>query len=143
MTGRELVNEFLELNPEQVLPIIDGFDDAILGLVRRCGELTYVAYDVDKVIEILMGEPHNMSYDDAWEFHEFNQADLYIKNVWCFVKTPDPDVPGQDHDPGILKSRIGADSPKAKIAGTAGQTAEPRQDQDGDAEAPRKGPSAG
>lgn len=44
--------EIAEINPEALT--IDGFDDAIIGMGERINLGPIVAYDVDKIIEILM-----------------------------------------------------------------------------------------
>ena len=44
-------DEIAEINPEALL--LDGFDEAIIGLGERINLGPVVAYDVDKIIEIL------------------------------------------------------------------------------------------
>jgi hypothetical protein len=46
-----LREEIAEINPEALL--LDGFDEAIIGMAERIGLGPVVAYDVDKIIEIL------------------------------------------------------------------------------------------
>jgi hypothetical protein len=46
-----LREEIAEINPEALL--LDGFDEAIIGLGERINLGPVVAYDVDKIIEIL------------------------------------------------------------------------------------------
>lgn len=53
---------------------MDGFDDAIVGVVQRLG-LQAICYDVHTVIEILMKE---MSEEEAWEYYEFNMLGAYM-----------------------------------------------------------------
>lgn len=48
----------------------DGFDDAILGLGRRCGQPDLLVYDVDKCVDILMKD--GMTNEEAIEYFEFN-----------------------------------------------------------------------
>jgi hypothetical protein len=43
----------------------DGLDAAILGVGERCGQPDIVAYDVAKIIEILM-DRDGMSYEEAF-----------------------------------------------------------------------------
>jgi hypothetical protein len=50
----------------------DGFDEAIIGVEERAG---VVAYDIDKIIEILMRE---MTEDEAVEYFEFNILGAYM-----------------------------------------------------------------
>jgi len=68
-----------EANPEALTA--DGFDSAIIGLARRCGQPTLVAYSIQKAIAVLMKS--GMSYEDAVEHFEFN-----IVGAWMGPHTP-------------------------------------------------------
>jgi hypothetical protein len=59
---------------------MDGYDDAIIGVVERIG-LEVVCYDLDKVIEILIKQ--GMNEEDAWEWYQFNMV-----GSWVGEKTP-------------------------------------------------------
>ena len=59
----------------------DGFDDAILGLGRRCGQPDLLVYDVDKCITILMKD--GMTDEEAIEYFEFN-----VVGAWMGEGTP-------------------------------------------------------
>lgn len=67
---KELISE---LNEEALL--LDGYDEAIIGIAMRCGQEAVVAYDEDKIVEILM---RDMDYDEAYEFYSFNIAGAYV-----------------------------------------------------------------
>lgn len=54
---------------------MDGFDDAILGVVERIG-LQTVCYDLKKVIEILMKQ--GMDEQDAWDWYQFNMLGAWV-----------------------------------------------------------------
>ena len=60
----------------------DGFDEAIIGVGRRCGQPTIVVYDADKCRTILQkrmkGDPI-----DADEYFEFN-----VVGAWMGENTP-------------------------------------------------------
>lgn len=58
------------------LLLMDGYDDCIAGIVTRFGEEPFVCYDREKVIEKLQAD--GMSYEEAVEFHEFNQAGAFV-----------------------------------------------------------------
>jgi len=60
----------------------DGFDDAIIGIVRRCGEPSIVGYDCDACVQILM-DRDGMTYEEAVEFFEFN-----VVGAWAGDNTP-------------------------------------------------------
>ena len=51
--------------------IADGYDAAIIGVARRCGQPDLIAYDLEKIIEILV-KRDGMSYEEAVEYFEFN-----------------------------------------------------------------------
>lgn len=53
---------------------LDGFDDAIIGVVERIG-LQAICYDTHKVIKILMKD---MSEEDAWDYYSFNMLGAYV-----------------------------------------------------------------
>ena len=54
---------------------MDGFDDAILGVVERIG-LQTVCYDLKKVISILMEQ--GMDEQDAWDWYQFNMLGAWV-----------------------------------------------------------------
>lgn len=53
---------------------VDGFDEAVIGVVERAGLLA-VCYDRNKIISILM---RDMNEEEAWEFYEFNILGAYM-----------------------------------------------------------------
>jgi hypothetical protein len=53
---------------------LDGFDEAVLGVVERAGLLA-VCYDRNKIISILM---RDMNLDEAMEYYEFNILGAYM-----------------------------------------------------------------
>lgn len=64
----------------------DGFDKAIVGVVRRMDTMA-VCYDKNKVIEILM---EDMSYEDAIEYFEYNIAGAWVgESTPFFLETMD------------------------------------------------------
>ena len=53
---------------------IDGFDEAVIGIVERAGLLA-VCYDRNKIISILR---RDMSEQEAWEYYEYNILGAYM-----------------------------------------------------------------
>jgi hypothetical protein len=53
---------------------LDGFDEAVLGVVERAGLLA-VCYDRNKILEILM---RDMNHEEAVEYYEFNILGAYM-----------------------------------------------------------------
>ena len=78
MTLMELVASH---NEEAVLA--DGFDEAFIGMVERCGlPAPVVLYDKGKCIQILI-DRDGMTYEDAEEFFDFN-----VTGAWVGEYTP-------------------------------------------------------
>ena len=86
--------EVAEYNPEALLAT--GFDDAIIGMAERINLGPVVAYDVEKILEILIKDSEvtaedldegetleQRQYSDAMEYFEFN-----IKSAWMGEFTP-------------------------------------------------------
>ena len=78
---KEWVPELLkEENPEALLA--DGFEEAIIGICRRYGQVPLATYDYEKCIEILM-KRDGMSYEGAVEFFDYN-----VLGAWVGEGTP-------------------------------------------------------
>jgi len=67
----------MQIADEEGMLLYDGFDDAIIGMASRCGENTVLAYDIDKIIEILM-DRDDLNYEEALEYYSFNMEGAYI-----------------------------------------------------------------
>jgi len=78
MNKAELLETLKEENPEALM--LDGFDDAILGIIRRCSSKTVLVYDRDKMITILSKD---MNREEAEEFISYN-----IEGAWMGESTP-------------------------------------------------------
>jgi len=78
------IKEFIK---ENELLTMDGYDDCILGIGYRANSHEhYVVYDTRKLINKLMKD--GMSYEEACEFHEFNQACAWFgEGTPAFVDT--------------------------------------------------------
>lgn len=72
--------EISEINPEALL--CDGFDEAIIGMAERINLGPVVAYDVDKMLEIMV-QRDGMSYEEAMEYFDYN-----ILGAWVGENTP-------------------------------------------------------
>ena len=60
----------------------DGFDEAILGVAQRCGQPAIIAYDTEKILEILQAR-EGMTAEEAVEYFELN-----IAGEWLCEETP-------------------------------------------------------
>ena len=87
-------DEIAEINPEALL--LDGFDEAIIGMAERINLGPVIAYDVEKIIEILASDmeveeddlEEGQSIEDlkitmAYEYFYFN-----IQGAWMGENTP-------------------------------------------------------
>jgi hypothetical protein len=72
--------EIEEINPDALL--CDGFDEAIIGMAERINLGPIVAYDVDKMLKIMV-ERDGMTYEEAIEYFDYN-----ILGAWMGENTP-------------------------------------------------------
>jgi hypothetical protein len=81
----EMIKEqLIDENPEALLA--DGFDDALIGVARRCGQPSLAVYDRTKCIEILSND---MSHEEAEEHFEFNVTGSWVgPNTPIFMYSP-------------------------------------------------------
>ena len=56
--------------------ILDGLDDAIVGVVEEFGNGRRILYSADKIIDILM-ERDGMTWHEAVEFYDYNILGLH------------------------------------------------------------------
>ena len=72
----EIIKERLsECNPEALF--IDGFDNALIGIARRCGSSDVAVYDYAKCVDVMV-DRDGMSHDEAVEYMEYNVAGAYV-----------------------------------------------------------------
>ena len=76
----DIIDHISEVNPEALL--LDGFDDVIIGLAERINLDKVVAYDVEKILEIMCVRDE-MTYEEAYEYYEYN-----IKGAFMGEFTP-------------------------------------------------------
>jgi hypothetical protein len=87
-------DEIAEINPEALL--LDGFDEAIIGMAERINLGPVIAYDVEKIIQILANDMEveeddledGQSIEDlkismSYEYFYFN-----IQGAWMGENTP-------------------------------------------------------
>ena len=71
---------------DETYTFADGFDEAIMGTANSFGQRSVVAYDVEKIIKILMKD--KMTYEEAREYYNFNIAGAYVGEATpIFVET--------------------------------------------------------
>ena len=72
---RDMANEIAELNESAQL--LDGHDNAIVGMSGHCGMSPVVLYDPLKIIDNLMRNS-DMTHEDAVEFYSYNIEGAYV-----------------------------------------------------------------
>jgi hypothetical protein len=83
---REQINEFVEEytggDPDENVLLLDGLDEAFIGLTSTN---IRAVYSVDKIIECLSKD---MSEEDAWEYFAFNIECAYVgEKTPLYIKT--------------------------------------------------------
>jgi hypothetical protein len=68
------LQEINEMFPDGGYIIIDGFDDAVVGIEPHHNK---IIYDKTKMVDILMNND-KMNYEEAYEFLEFNVWTAYM-----------------------------------------------------------------
>jgi hypothetical protein len=93
MTRDEVEELLADSNPEALF--MDGFDDAIIGIAERPNLGPIVAYDEEKIIDILIAqmEPDLDDLDGRDEFDvkvemAFDYYGYNIKSTWMGENTP-------------------------------------------------------
>ena len=74
VSTEEILEFIKEEYPDNL--IMDGFDEAIVGLAHRCSDPVRVVYDQIKCIEIL--QEQGMTYDEASEYFYYNCQGSYL-----------------------------------------------------------------
>jgi hypothetical protein len=80
----ELREQLVSMNPEALYA--DGFEDALVGIGYRCGQLALAVYSVQKCVGILI-ERDGMDYEGAMEFLEFNSIGAWVGEhtpIWMY-----------------------------------------------------------
>ena len=57
--------------------ILDGFDDAIVGIAEEFGNGKRILYSKYKIFEILV-KRDNMTYPEAEEFYDYNILGMHV-----------------------------------------------------------------
>lgn len=74
-TFEEVRQAITDENPEALL--LDGFEDALIGFARRCGQPTLAVYDYEKCVDVLVNRD-GMTEEDAVDYIEFNVAGAWV-----------------------------------------------------------------
>lgn len=80
MNKLEILNE---VNPKALKA--DGWDEALLGHVERCGQPPTACYDKQKIIELSIKD--GISEEEAIEYFEYNINGAYVGSLTPFYLT--------------------------------------------------------
>jgi hypothetical protein len=58
------------------MQLAQGFDDCLIGTAERCGSPTVAAYDVEAILNSLVGQ--GMTEEEASEYFSFNISGAYV-----------------------------------------------------------------
>lgn len=78
-TPKEMISHLKAINPEAVM--YDGFDEAVVGIIERCGTGPLALYDREKCIKLLMDE--GSTREDAEDYFCYN-----VEGTWAGPNTP-------------------------------------------------------
>lgn len=81
MLSREKLNDYLNEIGEPIL-LMDGFDEACIGLSQRINEPMLAVYSYEKMVDLLV-ERDGMDAEEAMEFIDFNCV-----GAWIGERTP-------------------------------------------------------
>lgn len=70
MKPKEILDEYY---PDESFLVMDGMDDAFLGISVKCRR---TVYSEEKIIETLIND--GMTYEEAVDFYGFNIAHAYV-----------------------------------------------------------------
>ena len=59
----------------------ESYNDAIVGVDTK----GYLVYDYQKIVDVFTKEPHNMEYEEAIEFTDFNVVGLDGNGNWTIM----------------------------------------------------------
>lgn len=80
----EIKAQITDENPDALFA--DGFDNALIGVARRCGQPSLAVYDREKCIKILEKRMDRM---DAEEYFEYNVSGSWLgPNTPIFIASP-------------------------------------------------------
>ena len=79
--NREMLNDYLNDIGEPVL-LMDGFDEAFIGLSQRINEPMLAVYGYDEMVDLLMSRD-GMDDEEAMEFIDYNCV-----GAWVGERTP-------------------------------------------------------
>jgi hypothetical protein len=84
--NKEELEQALSLIDEEIM-VMDGFEEAFIGLSLRCGQPTLASYSWEKMVYILM-DRDGMEYDEAVEYISYNCLGAWMGELTPSIVLP-------------------------------------------------------
>jgi hypothetical protein len=84
--NKEELEEALSYIDEEVM-VMDGFEEAFIGLSLRCGQPTLATYSWEKMVDVLM-DRDGMEYEEAVEYISYNCLGAWMGELTPIVVLP-------------------------------------------------------
>lgn len=84
--NKEELEQALSLIDEEIM-VMDGFEEAFIGLSLRCGQPTLASYSWEKMVDILM-DRDGMEYDEAVEYISYNCLGAWMGELTPSIVLP-------------------------------------------------------
>lgn len=92
MRNIDEIKDALAENYNEEMLFADGFEDALVGVVSRCGMSPVAVYSTSKCIQILIED--GMDEEEAIEYFNFNVIGAYVgESTPMFIETLDEALP--------------------------------------------------
>lgn len=84
--NKEELEQALSLIDEEIM-VMDGFEEAFIGLSLRCGQPTLASYSWEKMVDVLM-DRDGMEYDEAVEYISYNCLGAWMGELTPSIVLP-------------------------------------------------------
>jgi len=82
LNNPDIREHIVSITDDEEVLLLDGFDEAIIGITNRINTPVLAVYSWESIINILI-ERDGLSLDDAMEYTDFN-----ILGAWVGERTP-------------------------------------------------------
>lgn len=101
-TPADVMATLEELNPEAIM--YEGFDDALVGILARCGTEPLALYDRERCIQILMSK--GLTPEDAEDYFCYNVEGCYAGPHTPFIASFNLDPVGVPRVPKDVNAEV-------------------------------------
>ena len=86
IVNKEELEQALSVIDEEIM-VMDGFEEAFIGLSLRCGQPTLATYSWEKMVDVLM-DKDGMEYDEAVEYISYNCLGAWMGEITPSIVLP-------------------------------------------------------